>query len=151
MEELTPPARRSEFDAYVRTAIREELGRIEQYYFSEQGQGFWVAETSRVIGMVGVERHSESTAELRRMAVDRSHRRRGIARQLLAVAERFCRDSGYRSLVLSTSELQVPAMSLYESSGFQLLRTEVSEVTSHKAAGAGLTRYHYSKSLAPAG
>ncbi len=58
---------------------------------------------------------------------------------------------GYRSIVLSTSELQVPAIRLYESSGFQLLRTEVSEITSHKAVGAGRKRFQYEKALVAAG
>ena len=98
MQELTPPQLRSEFDSYVETAVREELGRIEQYYFSREGQGFWVADQAGVVGMVGVERHSESSAELRRMAVDQHHRRRGIARELLQVAEAFCRDFGYRTV-----------------------------------------------------
>lgn len=149
MQELTPPQLRSEFESYVDTAVREELGRIEQYYFSREGQGFWVAGQSGVVGMAGVERHSESSAELRRMAVFKSHRRRGIARELLQVAEAFCRDFGYRTVVLSTSELQIPAMRLYESSGYRLLRTEISADPSHKTVGAGLTRYHYEKSLSP--
>lgn len=143
MAELTPPGLRAEFESYVETAIREELGRIEQYYFSAEGQGFWVADQSGVVGMVGVERHSELSAELRRMAVFKTHRRRGIARELLQVAESFCRAFGYRTVVLSTSELQAPAMRLYESSGYRLLRTESAVRPSHKTPGAGLTRYRY--------
>ena len=147
MQELTPPPLRSEFETYVETASREELGRIEQYYFSREGQGFWVADPSGVVGMVGVERHSETSAELRRMAVDKAHRRQGIGRDLLQVAEAFCSDFGYRTVVLSTSELQVPAMRLYEDSGYHLIRTETAVNASHKAVGAGLTRYHYEKPL----
>lgn len=149
MQELTPPELRSEFEAYVETAVREELGRIEQYYLTREGQGFWVADQSGVVGMVGVERHSDSSAELRRMAVDARHRRRRIARELLQAAEAFCRDFGYRTVVLSTSELQIPAMRLYESNGYRLVRTETSADPSHKTVGAGLTRYHYEKSLSP--
>ena len=44
MTELTPPHLKSEFEAYVETAVREELSRIEAYYFGKPGQGFWVAE-----------------------------------------------------------------------------------------------------------
>ncbi|MGH8518766.1 MAG: hypothetical protein ACREUE_15045 [Panacagrimonas sp.] len=47
MRELTLPALKSEFEAYVETAIREELSRIEDYY---AGGAFWVAEDGRVVG-----------------------------------------------------------------------------------------------------
>lgn len=147
MDELTPPHLEAEFAAYVDTAIREELSRIEEYYLARAGQGFWVADEDGVIGMVGVERHSERTAELRRMAVAAPHRRRGLGRQLLHTAEAFCRDSGYASMVLSTSELQVPAMKLYESSGYRRVRAEVAQSASHKTPGAGLTRFWFDKSL----
>jgi GNAT superfamily N-acetyltransferase len=147
MKELTPPRREREFAAYVETAIRDELGRIEEYYFGREGQGFWVAEDDGVIGMVGVERHDEASAELRRMAVDAAHRRRGVARALLAAAEEFCRQARYRKLILSTSELQLAARRLYESSGYHLVREEADAPASHKSAGAGLTRYHYEKTL----
>lgn len=146
MHELTPPRLRAEFEAYIETAIREELGRIEEYYFGRDGQGFWVVDD--VVGMVGIERHGNDSAELRRMAVDKAHRRKSIGRELLGVAEAFCRDCGYRRVVLSTSELQVAAMRLYESSDYRRVQAEAAAPASHKSVGAGLTRYHYEKALA---
>jgi GNAT superfamily N-acetyltransferase len=136
-----------DFPAYVERAIGEELGRIEDYYLGHAGQGFWIAEEGgRVVGMVGIERQSDAVAELRRMVVEAAQRRRGTARALLAAAERFCRESGYAAIVLSTSELQVPAMRLYEASGYHRTRTESSAQTTHKAVG-GLTRHYYEKRL----
>lgn len=148
MAELTPPQLKKQFDAYVETAVREELSRIGDYYLAKPGQGFWVAELGSVVGMVGIERRSSCEAELRRMAVETTRRRRGIGRELLRVAEDFCRESGYEAIVLSTSELQVAAMRLYEACGYRLVGREIAETQSHKTAGAGLTRYHYEKRLA---
>jgi ribosomal protein S18 acetylase RimI-like enzyme len=147
MQELAPPGLEREFAAYVETAVRDELGRIDEYYLSREGQGFWVAEEDQVIGMVGVERRDQASAELRRMAVDAAHRRRGVARALLAMAEEFCRQARYRKVILSTSELQLAARRLYESGGYRLVREEADAPASHKSAGAGLTRYHYEKTL----
>jgi hypothetical protein len=65
MQELTTPSLEAGFRAYVERAIREELGRIEDYY----GAAFWVADDDGVIGMVGIERHSQDTAEVRRRGV----------------------------------------------------------------------------------
>lgn len=133
-----------DFAAYVDRAIAEELGRIGEYYAAG---GFWVAESDgAVVGMAGIERQSETLAELRRMVVARMHRRRGIAKALLATAESFCRDAGYASIVLNTSELQQPAMRLYESSGYRRVRTARPEETTHKMVG-GLTRHYYEKKL----
>ena len=148
MAELAPPQAKQSFDAYVALAVREELSRIADYYLAKPGQGFWVAELGGVVGMVGIERRSSREAELRRMAVETSHRRRGIGRELLRVAEDFCAESGYEAIVLSTSELQVAAMRLYEAGGYRLAGTEIAETQSHKTVGAGLTRHHYEKRLA---
>jgi putative acetyltransferase len=147
VRELTPRGRKAEFEAYIERATREELGRIDEYY-SGEGQGFWVACDPRAVGMVGIERHAADAGELRRMAVDKAHRRRGIGRMLLAAAEAFCRNFGYRRVVLSTSELQTAAMRLYESSGYRLTREERDVQASHKAVGGGFMRYHYEKMLA---
>ena len=86
MQEFTPPHLAAQFEAYIETAIREELA--------------------------------------------------------------FCREAGYRKVVLSTSELQVAAMRLYEASGYRLERKESAARASHKSVGAGLARYHYEKALA---
>lgn len=147
MWELAPPEQAAPFQSYIERAIEEELGRIEEYYFARDDQGFWVAEGPRVVGMVGVERHAADCAELRRMAVDKAYRGQGIGRELLAAAEAFCRSRGYRRVVLSTSELQVAAAALYASSGYRLVREEKDAPASHKSVGAGLTRYHYEKAL----
>jgi GNAT superfamily N-acetyltransferase len=146
MDELTPPERRADFAAYVERAIEEELGRIGEYYLGRSGQGFWVADSGGVIGMVGIERESGEAAELRRMAVETSHRRRGIARALLAHAEAFCREQGYRKIVLNTSERQAAARRLYESSGYRYLAAAAPAETTHKRVG-GLKRYYYEKRL----
>jgi len=147
MWELAPPALGAPFQSYIERAIQEELGKVEEYYFGREGQSFWIAGEERVLGMVGVEKSADDAGELRRMAVEKAHRRKGIGRELLATAEAFCRECGYRRVVLSTSELQVAAMRLYESSGYRRVLEETAAPASHKSVGAGLTRYHYEKAL----
>lgn len=66
-----------DFSAYVERAILEELGRIDEYYLGDPRQGFWIA--GDVVGMVGVERQSDTVAELRRMVVARPRRFAGAA------------------------------------------------------------------------
>lgn len=61
----------------------------------------------------------ESTAEVRRMYVLRDHRRQGLARAVLEHLVREAARLGYSRLVLETGFKQLPAMRLYEASGFQ--------------------------------
>lgn len=60
----------------------------------------------------------EATAEVRRMYVSREHRRRGIAKIVLAHLIERAQSLGYARLVLETGYKQSAAMRLYESFGF---------------------------------
>ena len=98
----------------------DDLRDIEAVYLGE-GSHFWVVEKEgEVIGMVAVRRKDGETAELTRMRVAGSHRRRGLGQRLLALAEDFCRRKGYRRVVLNTSDRQAAARRLYERNGYAL-------------------------------
>src|ERR1700739_3905626 len=86
---LAPPGMREAFEGYIALAIREEIGRIDDYYAGPR-RCFWVAEdpSGAVVGTFGLEPAGEDAAELRRMYVVPEARRRGIARAMLAEAER---------------------------------------------------------------
>jgi GNAT superfamily N-acetyltransferase len=85
--------------------------------------------------------------ELRRMYVDPGAQRRGIARKMLQFAEDECRRRNVHRLDLSTSELQGPALSLYQNAGYDLMREETAVAESNKTVGAGLRRFHFTKAL----
>ncbi len=145
-------AREDVFEAYIARALKEEIERIEDYYLARDGFGFWVATLNNgVAGMVGVEaaatESDEPAGEVRRMYVDAPFRGRGLGRLLLSHAEGFCKEYGYAGVILSTSELQPQAKSLYENSGYRLVREEVAEAQTTRAAGGGLRRFHYEKPL----
>ena len=60
----------------------------------------------------------EEAAEVRRMYVAPSVRRKGIARRLLTALEQVASGFGYRILRLETGNRQPEAIALYESFGF---------------------------------
>lgn len=60
-------------------------------------------------------------AELRNIAIDPSHQRKGIARALLAAGIRTLQESGARRLFLEVRASNQPALALYASAGFQVL------------------------------
>jgi len=144
---LCPPDMRERFEAYIARSLAEEIDRIPDYY-NERGGGFWVAvRERRIIGMFGLEPGTPGSVELRRMYVDPSSRRSGVASAMLRFAEDECRRLGVRRIELSTSELQAAAIAFYVRAGFQLLRTVVASEASHKTIGGGIQRYHFEKTL----
>lgn len=102
---LAPAGMEGAFEAYAARSLEEEMGRVAAYY-GERGGGFWVGlRDGRLVGMFGLEPAGEGALELRRMYVDPSARRGGIAAAMLRIAEEECRRRGAGRLVLSTSEL----------------------------------------------
>jgi putative acetyltransferase len=144
---LAPPHMAKAFEGYIARSLQEEIDRIPAYY-GERNGGFWVAaEGPRIVGMFGLELLSSDAMELRRMYVDPDAQRRGIARRMLRFAEDECRKRNVGRLDLSTSELQGPALSLYQNAGYELMREETAVAESNKTVGAGLRRFYFTKAL----
>jgi GNAT superfamily N-acetyltransferase len=89
----------------------------------------------------------DGAIEVRRMYVDFPFRRKGIARALLGHAEHRARTCGFARIVLSTSSLQRPALALYQSTGYALLRQAAADAASHKTVGHGILRFYLEKRL----
>ena len=145
--QLAPPAMRDAFESYIEQSLTEEIDLIAAYYGERDG-GFWVAlRGNKVVGMFGLERVAPDAMELRRMYVDPSVRRAGVARQMLQYAEAECRRRGISKLELSTSEVQSAALALYRAEGYVLLREETAEASSNKTVGGGIRRFYFEKNL----
>ena len=71
------------------------------------------------VAMGGWRRLSETDAEIKRMYVSRSARRRGLARQVLSEIERTAAEAGVTRLVLNTGPEQPEAVALYEQTGYE--------------------------------
>jgi GNAT superfamily N-acetyltransferase len=157
--ELAPPYLKDAFESYIERSLVEEIERIPAYY-GERGGSFWVAvpdPTLRrereeggvgdIFGTFGLERRDAITAELRRMYVDTRAPRRGVGREMLRHAEDVARQDDCVRMVLSTSELQQAAISLYRNSGYQIVREEIAVGQSNKTIGGGIRRLHFEKNL----
>jgi GNAT superfamily N-acetyltransferase len=66
----------------------------------------------------GIKRIAPDAAEIKRMYVAPSARRRGVARTLLAALEDAARERGYAFVRLDTGPRQQHAMALYASAGY---------------------------------
>ena len=74
--------------------------------------------------MVRVQERSDYEAKLRRMSVSASERRQGIGMQLLTTVDEFCLEKGFRRITLSTATMLGPAMAMYASNGYKLVKEE---------------------------
>jgi ribosomal protein S18 acetylase RimI-like enzyme len=102
-----------------------DLDHLHDGYFADEGaSSFWVAlYDGQLIGMIGVQRTSKSSAEIRRLRVHDRYRRRGLGTRLMEEALRFCQAHGYLKIVLDVRTERAPAIALFEKFGFMLDRT----------------------------
>ena len=63
----------------------------------------------------------EKTVEVKRMFVNPDSRGKGIARAILGELETWAREEGFTTAVLETSKRMIPAVSLYQSSGYNVI------------------------------
>ncbi len=150
---LTPPTVERPFQAYIQRCLAEGIERLADYCGERRG-GFWVAvgaEPYAITGMFGSEAARPDEMELRRMYVDPSAQRDGIATAMLARAEDERRQRGTERLVLSTSELQGPAIALYLKAGYREMEATIAVESSNRTVGGGIRRFKLEKVLAWSG
>jgi GNAT superfamily N-acetyltransferase len=93
---------------------------VDPRQFDPPDGAFLIAEVDQEpVGCAGLRRHDESIVELKRMYVRAAHRRRGLARALLAAVEDRARQAGYRQVLLETGSQQPEAVALYLASGYR--------------------------------
>jgi ribosomal protein S18 acetylase RimI-like enzyme len=72
------------------------------------------------------------------LAVERSYRRKGVARKLLREAEAIARSWGYRELLLEVSAQNDAAIQFYTRAGYKVLRTDISGTGAEEVNTEGL-------------
>jgi putative acetyltransferase len=145
--ELAPADMRQAFERYIERSLAEEIDRLAEYYARKQGAFFVAYNDQTLAGMFGLEGLGTQAAELRRMYVAASFRKRGLARMMLDHAEHVCREARTPTLTLSTSELQQAALAFYRNAGYALVREETAAAQTNKTVGGDIRRYHFEKDL----
>ncbi|KAI9815281.1 MAG: hypothetical protein M1827_002761 [Pycnora praestabilis] len=128
---------RRDISRYVGMSLRTDLRDIPAYYGLSpppEGEGkddgawqakgisnFWVCEIGgEVVGCVALDHAPSSpTAELRRMTVSSSYRRRGIGNAMLSNLKIWAREHNSIPVVLSTTTAQQPALEMYRRAGWR--------------------------------
>ncbi|MBT4529933.1 MAG: GNAT family N-acetyltransferase [Phycisphaerae bacterium] len=96
-----------------------DLNHLDDGYFECKDSCFWVAEFANcIVGMIGVQRINDSSAEVRRLRVRDSFRRKGIGSRLMHHAISFCREKQFLKVVLDVRIEREPAIKMFDSFGF---------------------------------
>ncbi|MEU2490861.1 GNAT family N-acetyltransferase [Streptomyces sp. NPDC007883] len=127
-----------------------EISRYPDEEFTEQYGGLLLLLLERGEPVAGgaFRRYDATTAELKRIWTHSAHRRRGLARRVLAELEREAGTRGYRRICLTTGPRQPEARGLYLATGYTpLFDTEADPETigplpfeKHLPAEAGTAR-----------
>ena len=107
-------------DLFGRSAATEELNRYPAAEFEEpHGALLIIQEDGESIAGGAFRRYDDTTAELKRIWTHSAHRRRGLARLVLAELEALAAARGYTRLYLTTGPRQPEARHLYLSTGYE--------------------------------
>ncbi|MBT6269787.1 MAG: GNAT family N-acetyltransferase, partial [Phycisphaerae bacterium] len=71
-----------------------------------------------IVGMIGVQKMNDSSAEVRRLRVRDMFRRKGIGSALMKHAISFCREKQFLKVVLDVRLEREPAIKMFDSFGF---------------------------------
>ena len=107
-------------DLFGRGAAADELNRYPASEFKGPGGALLVVqENGESIAGGAFRRYNNETAEFKRIWTHSAHRRRGLARFVLAELESLAARRGYRRVFLTTGPRQPEAKHLYLTSGYE--------------------------------
>ena len=104
----------------------QELDHLSAYYNSdEEKRNYFIAtdEAGKVIGGVGVAEFTNiaGCAELQKLYLSDAAKGKGLSKELVALAEQWAKQVGYKKLYLETHSNLTVAMKLYDKLGFKQL------------------------------
>jgi GNAT superfamily N-acetyltransferase len=121
-DELVRPLLRElgeEYSARYGTDAQSELSRYPAQEFAPpHGALLLLLHAGRAVAGGAFRRLDSGTAELKRIWTHSAHRRRGLARRVVAELEREAQLRGYRRIHLTTGPRQPEARELYLASGY---------------------------------
>jgi DNA-binding MarR family transcriptional regulator/N-acetylglutamate synthase-like GNAT family acetyltransferase len=120
------------FEALVARVVADFGERMHS-----RGQAAWIAELDgeRVGCIFCTASHDPDTAQLRLLLVEPQSRGAGVGSRLVDECLRFARRSGYRRIMLWTTDVQAEARRIYQRQGFRLDSSEPQTRFGHELVG----------------
>lgn len=124
-------------------ALVAEIAAAFVQNFDKSRERCWIAEMDGApVGCVFAVEENRTTAKLRLLLVEPKVRGRGLGRRLVEECIAFCRDKGYRKLVLWTQSNLTAARAIYAKTGFKKVKEE-----KHASFGTKLTGEYWELKL----
>jgi GNAT superfamily N-acetyltransferase len=109
-----------EYSELYGTVVQDDLAFYEPTEFAPPTGAFYIVQAEgRTVAGGALRRLAASVGEIKRMWTAPSHRGRGYARRVLAGLEDVAVGYGYGAVRLETGALQVAAIALYRSAGYE--------------------------------
>jgi len=113
-------------------SLIEDLSHIKKNYFDKGGY-FWVAEyNGKIIGTAAVVPEDKNTARLHRMYLYKSYRGKGYGSKLFNYREKWCKNNGYKKIILSTYPHFKEAIRMFKSKGYKEFKKEKGKIFFYK-------------------
>ena len=96
------------------------LSNPQEYVIDKGGEIFFAIHNELVIGTSAMVPVKKGVFELAKMAVTKPYQGKGIGRMLMESSLKFANDSHANEVFLVTNDQLLPALELYNSSGFAL-------------------------------
>lgn len=114
----------SEFKDYVADAMYKFAGS-----FNAKTENLWVAEyNGAAVGCIAIVKVDKQTAQLRWFLVEPEMRGMGVGNLLMQTAVSFCKEKGYKRVILWTLSILGAARHLYRRFGFELKETNTHHI-----------------------
>jgi N-acetylglutamate synthase-like GNAT family acetyltransferase len=128
---------------YIKQSRETDLADIQGVYLKNEGNFLVAAMPSgKLVGMIGGEPNKEDkTIEVRRMSVDQTIQKRGLASRLVQRLHEDARKGGFETMFLYCTSAQHAAHRLYKKNSFNLIKTMPMPMM------AGLQFYHFEMKL----
>lgn len=97
----------------------QDVLHIKETYLDNGGEFFVASLNNKVVGMGGLLKADNQTAEVKRMRVNINYQRQGIGSFILENLIQKAKELGYKKLVLDTTVNMNAAKRLYEKHGFR--------------------------------
>ena len=108
-------------------SYEDELALTEQQWRSFINNMWFALSDGQIIGMIGLDRTGGEPAKhnafLISFWIKPEFRGKGIAKQMVAFLQDYCRNNGIRNLELQVTVTQKEAIALYEKMGFKKIAT----------------------------
>ena len=109
----------AQLDSYLATIDGDEHTFYAQFNTSDRLDFVILAYTGKqALGCGALKIIDQHTLEIKRMYINRAHRNKGIASQLLSALEQWSQELGYRRCILEVGRRQPDAVRLYQKNGF---------------------------------